>query len=139
MMTSVQIDTMPEATRIAWLNSLQGDEKAIVHCPHSHKRMLVVFSVVKRYLAEEMPTEYRFRFLQYLDRLSADWLTAESVAMIEPMCDDGYEIVKEAKKLGWQKAFDTFVKHEVFSAFVALNPSQMQVIRHRYNRHGCCQ
>jgi hypothetical protein len=76
-----------------------------------------------------MSSEYRFRFLNYLDKLADAWLTAEAVAMIEPICDDGYEIVKEARKLGWQKAFDTFAKHEVFSAFVALNPSLMKTIR----------
>jgi hypothetical protein len=117
------------AEHCAWLDSLQGDEKQIVHCATGHKYTLVVFSIVKRYLAEEMSSEYRLRFLGYLDKLADAWLTAEAVAMIEPMCDDGYEIVTEARKLGWQKAFDTFAKYEVFSAFVALNPSLMKAIR----------
>lgn len=129
MMTETQIGTMSDAERSARLHSLQSDEKQIVHCSSAHKYTLVVFSIVKRYLGEEMSPEYRLRFLNYLDKLSDSWLTAEAVAMIEPICDDGYEIVKEARKLGWQKAFDTFAKHEVFSAFVALNPSLMEAIR----------
>jgi hypothetical protein len=28
----------------------------------------------------------------------------KGVAMIERICDDGYETVKEARKLAWQKA-----------------------------------
>jgi hypothetical protein len=65
---------------------------------------------------------------EYLEKFTDAWLTAKAVAMIEPMRDDGYEIVKEARKLGCQKAFDPFAKHEVFSAFVALNPSLMAAI-----------
>jgi hypothetical protein len=149
MMTDAQIKSMPDEARSAWLSSLQGDEKCIVHCSQTSKLLLVLASVLKRYLAGDIPTEYRFRFLQWLEKfekLSDGWLTADAIAMIDPMCDDGYEIVTEARKLGgdsakerWPKAFAIFKKHEIFSAFVALNPSLLTVLRNRANAWGDVQ
>jgi hypothetical protein len=136
MMTDAQIHSMPEAARLAWLDSLQGDEKEIVHCPDGRKYILVMISVIKRFLAEESTTPfYRLKFLEFLDKFSDAWLTPAAVGMIEPMCDDGYEIVKEARQLG-SKQFDTYAKHEVFSAFAALNPSLIKAIRFCSNKNG---
>jgi hypothetical protein len=83
MMTDAEIISMPDAARFVWLNSLQSDEQQILDCSTGHRYTMVVFSTIKRYLAEEdAPTLYRLKFLEYLDKLSDAWLTAEAVAMI---------------------------------------------------------
>ena len=45
----------------------------------------------------------------------------EMIAAIQPMCEQGYEIVREAQSLGASKSLD--VVAEVFPTFAMLNPS----------------
>ena len=129
MMTSEQIHAMPDEARRAWLDSLQGDEKEIMNCSTGHKYTLVFISLVKNLLTKEMPANYRLRFLEWLNDCADARLTPEIIALVEPMCDDGNEMVREAMKLGAKKALDVCAKHEVFSAFVALNPSLLHAIK----------
>jgi hypothetical protein len=100
-------------------------------CPVGHCYTLVLASLTKRLLTEEMPAAYRLQFLQHLDKMpngeSKTWLTAEMIAAVEPMCDKGYEMVCEAQKLGPKKALDAYAKF--FSAFAALNPSLIEVLK----------
>jgi hypothetical protein len=112
----------------AWIESMTDDEKAILYCPVGHRYTLVFVSLVKRLLAAEMEPAYRLRFLEWLDKCAANWLTPETIAALHPMCDDGYEMVREAQKLGASKMFDVFARWEVFNAFVALNPSILTAI-----------
>ena len=91
---------------------------------------LVCISIMKRYLAEEIDNLYRLKFLEYLDRWSIDdsnWLTAGAIATIEPICDKGYEIVREAQKLGPKKSLDVYA--DVFATFVVLNPSLLAALK----------
>jgi hypothetical protein len=129
MMTDEQIHRLSYEERDAWLASLNDDENAIVHTPFGHRCTLVMVSIIKRILAAEISTSYRLQFLEWLDKIGREWMSPESVALIEPMCDAGYEMVSEAQKLGAKKALDVYAKHEVFSAFVALNPSLLTVLK----------
>jgi hypothetical protein len=129
MITSEQIGAMSGDEHRAWLDSLQGDEKEIVYCPEGHRSTLVLVSVVKRFLAAELETSWRLQFLEWLEKIGNNWITAPSVAVIEPMCDGGYEMVCEAQKLGAKKSLDVYGRYEVFSAFVALNPSILTAIK----------
>jgi hypothetical protein len=120
------------AEHVAWIDSLNADETLILHTPVGYRYTLVEISDLKRVLQVEIPAEFRLRFLEFLDRQSAEW-GAETIASIAPMCDAGAEIVREARKLGSKQALDTFAKFDVFSAFCALNPSLLEALRMRTN------
>jgi hypothetical protein len=136
MMTDAQIEAMPDTARHAWLDSLQGDEKQIMDCATGHKYTLICISIAKRCLEQEISVNYRLRFLEWLDHCADERLTPEIIALVEPMCSDGYEMVREAMKLGAKKALDVYAKQEVFSAFVALNPSLLDAIKLCGRRYG---
>jgi hypothetical protein len=98
-------------------------------CPIGHRYTLVSISVTKRMLEQKIPTAYRFKFLEHLDGMttkSESWLTAEMIAAVEPICDKGYEMVREAQKLGGHKALDAYA--EFFSTFAVLNPSLLAAL-----------
>jgi hypothetical protein len=80
-------------------------------------------------LVMDLSAEHRLRFLEFLDRCTDNFLTAEAIAAVEPMCDQAYEMVKEARKLGPSKALDVFARWEVFNAFIALNPGLLTAIK----------
>jgi hypothetical protein len=86
-----------------------------------HKYVVVSASITKRCLQGEMPADMRLQFLQHLEKMSDQVLTAEKIARIEPICDAGYQIVQEAMKLGPYKALDVYA--DKFEVFAALNPS----------------
>jgi|tagenome__1003787_1003787.scaffolds.fasta_scaffold20906038_2 hypothetical protein len=67
-----------------------------------YKYTMVIISIIKRALAEDIPAEYRLKFLNQLDGMvnrGDAWLTAAVIAAIEPMCDGGNEMYREAAKL----------------------------------------
>jgi hypothetical protein len=103
-------------------------------CPNGQKYTLVLSSLTKRLLAEEMPAAYRMQFLEHLEKMGTrePWITAEMIAAIEPMCDKGYEIVQEAQKLGANKALDAYAKF--FSTFAMLNPSLIAALQQSPSR-----
>jgi hypothetical protein len=74
--------------------------------------------------------------MEYFDKWADGWLAADLIALIEPMRPEGEEIVNEAKKLGWSKAFDLFASRDVFLAFAAQHPSFLQVAKEMNYRHG---
>jgi hypothetical protein len=94
-----------------------------------HRMTLVCISIMKRYLAFEIDDFYRLKFLEYLDQWARDgnWINVEMVAAIDPICDNGYEIVQEAKKLGTKKSLDVYA--EVFPTFATLNPSLIAALK----------
>jgi hypothetical protein len=128
MITDAQINAMPEAARHAWIDSVQGDERTILYWPVGRRYTMVFISIVKRHLEQELPIDVRAKLFDWLDTCGAEWLTPEAVAHIEPMCDEGYAIVREAEKLGAGKALDVYARHEVFSAFCALNRTLLSAI-----------
>jgi hypothetical protein len=104
-------------------------EGQIDYYPPGYAYTLVLASLTKRVLTEKIPAEYRLQFLEHLDKmpLGLIWLTPEMIAALEPMCDKGEEIVREAMKLGASKSLDAYAKF--FSTFAALNPSLIEVLK----------
>lgn len=129
MIAEQQINQQSGEERCAWLNSLNDEENLIVHCPTDHRYTLIFVSIVKRALVGEMSSAYRIRFLEWLKKCGDRWLSPDMVAAVEPMCDEGYEIVREAMKLGSGKYLDVFASWEVFNAFIALNPSILTAVK----------
>jgi len=129
IITSEQIGRQSSDERIAWLDSLNDDESVIVHVPVGHRYTIVIISEIKRMLLHDLSAAHRLRFLEFLDSHTDMVLTAEAIAAVEPMCDEAFELVKEARKLGAAKALDVFARWEVFNAFVALNPSLLSAIK----------
>jgi hypothetical protein len=113
--------------------------------PMGYKYTVLIVSVIKRELAQDIPTEYRVKFLNQLDAMASggpdgySWLTTDMVAAIEPMCDRGDEMFCEASKLdrgrpGKPAMFDALDKF--FSAFAVLNPSLMTALEMEPRRSG---
>jgi hypothetical protein len=103
--------------------------------PIGYQYTLVMASEVKRVLMENIPTEYRLKFLEHLDRMvDRAWLTAEMIEAVEPMCDKAYEIALEAKKLPGGKFLDVYAQN--FSTFALLNPSLIEALRMLPTRIG---
>ncbi|WP_441232682.1 hypothetical protein [Bradyrhizobium sp. 1200_D9_N1_1] len=89
-----------------------------------HRYTLVLASLAKRALAGEMPNNMRLEFLQHLDRMTDMWVTPEVIAMVDPMDERGYQLSREAAKLGYRgrpSALDIYAQK--FEIFAALNPS----------------
>ena len=97
-----------------------------------HKYTLVIVSVTKRALQGDMPIEMRLNFLNHLEKMTDMTLTPAVIALVEPIDNKGYELYREAMKLGFRStwapgigrqtnAFD--VLYEKFDVFAALNPS----------------
>jgi hypothetical protein len=82
--------------------------------------------------------DHRLKLLDVLEKMRSEWLSADMIAAIEPMCDRGYEIVREGQKLG-PKALDVFA--DGFVTFAILNPSLIEVLRQRFDqrREAWCQ
>jgi hypothetical protein len=125
MIPSQQISEMSDAQRSAWIDSLTEDESEILHCPQTSKCVLVFISLLKQLLADDIPASYRLKFLQWLDRRNDWWCSLEIIAAIDPMCDDGHELLRETMKLGHKKGFDTLGSWEVFNAFVCAQPESV--------------
>jgi hypothetical protein len=98
-------------------------------CPFGHRYTLVLISLTKRLLAEEMPAAYRMQFLKHLEKMGAQdmLITADVIAAVEPVCDEGYEMIREAQELSTNKALDAYAKF--LPAFAALNPSLMAALK----------
>jgi len=86
MITEHQIREMSGADRGAWIDALNEDESEILHCPVTRRCILAFVSLVKMLLAEEIPTEYRLKFLQWLERRDDWWCSPRIIAVIEPQC-----------------------------------------------------
>ena len=97
--------------------------------PLGHRYSLVLISLVKRVLAQEMPPAYRIQFLDHLEKMGSQdqFITPDVISAVEPVCDKGYEMIREAQKLGATKALDAYAKF--FPAFAALNPSLMASLK----------
>lgn len=112
---------------------LTGDEiqmfLAASACPKGHRYTLVMISLTKRVLAEQMPASYRVQFLDHLEKMGSQdqFITPDVISAVEPVCDKGYEMILEAQKLGAAKALDAYA--EFFPAFAALNPSLMASLK----------
>jgi hypothetical protein len=100
----------------------------ITYSPLGERYCFVFISLIKRLLAQEMSASYRLKFLEWLEKESRDF-GEEVVSTIQRMCDDGYQMVKEAQKLGAKKSLDVFAQSVVFTAFVTLNPSLLAAIK----------
>lgn len=111
--------------------------------PCGYQYTVVIISVIKRALAADIPVEYRLKFLNQLDRMANNprdlWLTADMIASIDPMCDRGDEMYREAAKLdkgkpGRPGMLDALAKF--FPAFAVLNPSLITALEMEPRRLG---
>jgi len=96
-------------------------------CSTGHRYTLICVSLAKRVLQLEMAEAERLELLQRLDKMVDQWLTAEAIAAVQPICNRGYKLIEEAEPLG-NKALDVYARSDVFDAFTALNPSLLTAI-----------
>lgn len=97
--------------------------------PHSVKYTLVLVSITKRALADDLSDHYRFQFLQHLDKMvdPIHWITAEMIAAVKPCDDKGAQLFFEASKVDPKKKLDVYA--EIFGPMAALNPSLITAIK----------
>jgi hypothetical protein len=97
--------------------------------PPGFRYTLVMASITKRILQTEIPAEWRFKFLDHLNRMTdgSDWCTVDVIAAVEPMDDNGHELFREAQKLGPKKALDVYA--DIFPTFAQLNPSLIAALK----------
>jgi hypothetical protein len=90
-----------------------------------HRYTLVLASHVKRILQGELPPQWRLEFLNHLEKMVDSVLTADIIALVEPMDDEGAELLEEARKLGYDPRGPNMfnVLDQKFDIFAALNPS----------------
>jgi hypothetical protein len=130
MITNEQLSKFSGDERSAWIDSLNEDESAILHSAIGHRYTFVFISLVKQLLAEEdLPAHYRLKYLEWLDKRNEPWESPQVISAIEPMCAEGYQLLRETMKLGHKKGFDMIGSWQVFNAFVALNPSILTAIK----------
>jgi hypothetical protein len=96
-----------------------------------HIYSLVMISVTKRALQGEMPPAMRLEFLDHLEKQVDHILTPAIIALVDPIDDKGWELYREAMKLGFGRdwsagprppcVFDVLYKK--FDVFATLNPS----------------
>jgi hypothetical protein len=60
----------------------------MVNCPPGYRWTLIAISENKRWLSTNIPAELRLRMLEFFDRCTDSFLTAEAIAQVEPMCDE---------------------------------------------------
>jgi hypothetical protein len=99
-----------------------------------YKYTLVLASVTKRALAGEMPAEMRLQFLEHLEKMRDDFLSADALSLVQPIDNSGYEIVAEAMKLGPFKALDVYA--DKFDVFAGLNPSLLVAVEEAARKYG---
>jgi hypothetical protein len=110
--------------------------------PSGYKYTVVIISSTKHALTLGLPAEYRLDFLDRLDRMANNgdtWLTADIIASIDPMCQAGLEMFREASKLdrgkpGKPGMLDALTKF--FPAFAVLNPSLITALEMEPRRSG---
>jgi hypothetical protein len=116
-----------------------SDDELCLHVPDGHKWSFIAAALTKRALqiAGIKPAD-RLDFLERLHGLTNRYFTADMLATIEPMCDTGYAIFKEARSLDPPQddthcaaSFNVLATPSVFQHFVKLNPSIMAAIKHR--------
>ncbi|MGJ5120967.1 hypothetical protein [Bradyrhizobium oligotrophicum] len=97
------------------------------------KYTLVLASLTKRILQQDLPPQMRLEFLQHLAKMEDPspapmGITADTIARIEPMDDRGQELLCEIMKLDQgkpvnQRGRSLDVIAEKFDVFAGLNPS----------------
>jgi hypothetical protein len=115
------------------------DDELCVQVSDGHKWTFIVAALAKRVLRiSGIKPADRLALLEKLNAMTDDWFTADMLAGIEPMCDTGYAIFKEAKSLDaaqdnkhCEASFEVLARLKVFRHFCALNPSIIAAIKYR--------
>ena len=115
------------------------DEELRLHVPDGYKWALIGAALTKRTLQSPgLRAGDRLALLERLNGMTDAYFTADMLAAIEPMCDTGYAIYKEANSLNppqdethGEASFKLLASPKVFGHFCALTPSIMAAIRNR--------
>jgi len=87
-----------------------------------------LISAIKRLLQDDMPLEFRARFLELLNKKARGLISMEAVAAVSPAPDAAIAMLDEMKNLSIEDKFKVMRRLDVFEAHIALNPSIMEAI-----------
>jgi hypothetical protein len=113
-------------------------DKLCLHIPLGNKMSLIGIALAKRaLLTPGIKPADKLELLERMNGMTDGYLCPAMLAMIEPMCDTGFAIFKEAASLDPPKdathgaaSFDLLTGQKVFGNFCALNPSILTAIKH---------
>jgi hypothetical protein len=118
------------AEHCAWLDSLEGDEYRIVHMPRGHLFNLADVSRFKHaLLTTQMTAGEQLRIFDGIASSIFGPVTSEAVAVIEPCCDTGWQILSEIYSLPIEKQMQAFSDGDVFRLLARLNLSLLAALR----------
>jgi hypothetical protein len=118
-----------DAEHVAWLDSLEGDERRLVFMPPGHLFNLAEISLLKRGLLKfDLPMDVKMRALETITGCAFGPVTSEAIAAIEPCCDVGAEMFKELHSLERSQQSRAFADGDVFRLLAKLNPSLLRAL-----------
>jgi len=106
----------------------QIDEAEWINLPCGYWYELVLISAIKRLLQDDMPLEFRARFLELLNKKARGLISMAAVAAVTPAPDAAIAMLDEMKNLSIEDKFKVMRRLDVFEAHIALNPSIMEAI-----------
>jgi hypothetical protein len=105
------------------------DESLVVNLPSGHYYDFVLVSEIKRLLQEDMPLEFRARFLELLSNRARGLITMEAVAAVKPASDAAIAMLDALAHLSIEDKCKVMRRIEIFNAHIALNPSIINAIK----------
>lgn len=134
-MTNKQLAAMSDGERVAWLNSLTGDEAAVATFPVGHRVTLLLIAHTKLALIQGgMTVGDQLQMLEKLTALTDKVITPAVMAAVQPACATADRMIGEALALDGEnerltKSWDMLSSWEVYWHFLRLNPSLLDAIR----------
>jgi hypothetical protein len=121
-----------------------SDVDLIAYVPAGYRVNLVAIALAKRaLLTKGCPPAEKLSFLEFLNAMPDSYLSADMVAVVEPIDDVGYRIVEEAMTLdppddkAGAASCKVLSSARVFGHLIALNPSILKAIALREGGKRC--
>ena len=129
-MISEQLSHAPDWSEdtSAWHETLNDDDRVVVHTPPGYWLDLVLISKIKRLLQDPTPLDYRVKFLNWLERQPHGILNIEAIKAVEPACDTAMAMLDETKGLSVEAQCRVFRDLKLFAKFIQLNPSLLRAM-----------
>lgn len=110
------------------------DDEAILHTPTGYRWLILMATVLKRWLATSpMTASDQLEILEGLHHMTGDNFNAAALTVLAPADDATMRVVREAWKLNGDgrlsPSFDVLTSADVFSNLARANPSLLQAIR----------
>jgi ribosomal protein S15P/S13E len=115
-----------------------SDDELCLHVPLGNKMALIGAALAKRaLLIPSIKPAEKLELLERMNGMTDGYFSAAMLVMVEPLCDTGFAIFKEAASLDPLKdathgaaSFNLLTSPNVFAHFIKLNQSILAAIKH---------